>query len=97
MLSKAFSAAPKLPDILFPKKIVAEHNQKWKQFVPGLQGDDFIATLTGTGGFISLSRWSELEFGLCFRSEQAKILKCHFCPPVSPTPWGRRVAGLWAT
>lgn len=31
MLSKAFSAAPKLPDIVFPKKIATEHNQK--QFV----------------------------------------------------------------
>lgn len=97
MLSKAFSAAPKLPDVLFPKKIAAEHNQKWKQFVPGLQSDDFIATLPGTGGFIIISRWSEQEFGLCFRSEENKVLKCHFSPPVSPTPWGRRVSGLWAT
>lgn len=27
MLSKAFSAAPKLPDIVFPKKIATEHNR----------------------------------------------------------------------
>lgn len=97
MFSKAFSAAPKLPDMLFPQKIVAEHNQEWKQFVPGLQSNDFIATLPGTRGFINISRWSEQEFGLCFRSEQNKILKCHFFPPASPTLWGRRVSGLWAT
>jgi len=47
-------------------------------------------------GFISISRWSGQEFGLCFRPEQNKILKCHFSPPANPMPRASRVVSLWA-